>query len=728
MNQDPQASLSGQPNEYLFGAFRLDVVSLQLWRGNEVVALTPKAFDTLMVLIRNRPRLVRKDELISAVWGNSFVSEDSLTQNVTALRRAFGDDPHHPEYITTVPRRGYRFIAPVTERFAPGTEPLPLPAPAPAREALTDEPTPAASRSSAIARLRTGWTQAWIPIVLAAAVGLGYGWLKRQPAPTSLGSLRFTIQAPPGTRLASGGTLSPDNRHIAFIAVDDPAGVTRLWVQDLNEGEGRAIEGTEGSNRPFWSPDSQSIGFFAGGRLKRVAASGGPVQTLASTVGLTVSGGTWGTDDIILFASFRSGINSVPASGGEVGPMTALDPLARDTAHRWPQFLPDGRRFIFSIYSEDPERTGTYISEVGSTEWSRVTPSPGGVYAPPEYILFVNDRVLMAQAFDLGSRRTIGAAVPVASDVFPPTPTSGATISASSGGLLSFGGRSAETQLVWFTRSGQALGTIKTSTTLHNPSLSSDGRYLLAGSGTDVWLTDLQSETTTRVVPGNTPLLSPDAAQIAFTSGRINGISDVYVRPTSGPAQDELLLRTTEHKIVNDWSRDGQYLVYASTNPDTKMDLWAMRTSGSREPTPLLVTPFNEFQAQVSPDGRWLAYASDESGTWEVYVQSFPVPGAKRAVSTGGGSEPQWRPDGGELFYVSSDGTLMAVDVQSGSALQLSRPRVLFRTAIPISGDMNTRRNHYAASSDGQRFLISVASELQRGTTVLVNWTARLPQ
>jgi DNA-binding winged helix-turn-helix (wHTH) protein/Tol biopolymer transport system component len=712
--------------EYRFGPFRLDVASMQLSRGEDAVSLTPKAFDTLLVLIRNRHRLVRKDELMSAVWADSFVSEDSLTQNITALRRALGDDSHQPEYISTVPRRGYRFIAPLVEHGSDPPAGFTAQPAAPAVSAvLAESPSPSAAVQS---RATTTWRRsAWVgagAAAIAAVLLLAAVFSEVSTEPASPTVLRFSVNAPRGTRLASGGTVSPDRRHLAFIAQDDASGVAHLWVQALDEGTARVIEGTEGAGKPFWSPDSQSIGFFAAGSLKRVGATGGPVLTLAPVVGLTVSGGTWGTDDVILFASFRSGVSAVPASGGEVRPATQLDAAAQETAHRWPQFLPGGR-FLFSIYSENPERAGTYVGTLGSNERVRVLADPGGSYAPTGHLLYVKDRVLMAQPFDVAQTRASGAATTLAGDVFPLSPTTGASTSAA-GEILVYGGRAPNFELAWFSRAGERQQTIKAPPNLYNPSISRDLRYLLAGSGTDVWLIDLERDAATRVGAGNSPLISPDGTQIAFTSGRLEGVSDLYVTSTVGRGDDKLFLRTRENKLVNDWSRDGRYLVFASTNPETRTDLWMVPAVGDSKPVPLLTSPYNEFQGQISPDGRWLVYASDESGRWEVYVQSFPELGAKRAISSGGGSEPQWRRDGRELFYVTAEGTLMAVDVTSGSTLQAGRPSPLFRIPIPITGEMNSRRNHYVASPDGQRFLVNAASDAQESMTVLVNWTTRL--
>ena len=634
-----EAATSDPTVEYLFGPFRLDVSLMQLTRGDETVGLTPKAFDTLLVLIRNRHRLVRKDELMSAVWADSFVSEDSLTQNITALRRALGDDSHQPEYISTIPRRGYRFIAPLDERD-PGEQPAaginqpPPPATAPPPAAEPQASPAAAPRVAGSTWWRSPWT--WAAGALSVtALGFAATLVSAPPAAPAPAMLRFSLDAPRGTRLASGGAISPDRRHLAFIAQDDASGASHLWVRALDEGSARVVDGTEGAGKPFWSPDSQAIGFFAAGSLKRVGVSGGPVQTLAPVVGLTVSGGTWGADDVILFASFRSGVNTVPASGGTVTAATRLDAGAQETAHRWPQFLPDGR-FLFSIYSENADRAGTFVGAIGSDARIRVLADPGGTFAPTGHLLYVKDRVLMAQPFSVAQTRTSGAATTLAGDVFPLSPTTGASTSAA-GEILVYGGRAPDFELAWFSRSGERQQTVKAPPNLYNPSISQDLRYLLAGNGTDVWLIDLERDSATRIGAGNSPLISPDGTQIAFTSGRLEGVSDLYVASTVGRGADKLFLRTRENKLVNDWSRDGKYLVFASTNPETRMDLWMVPISGGGAPMALVATPYNEFQAQISPDGRWIA----------LRVRRFGPLGGLRPVVPGAGGQAgdlqRWR-------------------------------------------------------------------------------------
>jgi DNA-binding winged helix-turn-helix (wHTH) protein len=713
----PHLAVPPPTGEYLFGPFRLDVASMQLWRGDDLVTITPKAFDTLLVLIANRDRLLKKDELLAAVWPNSFVSEDSLAQNITVLRRTLGDDPNLPHYIATTPRRGYRFIGPVTERSRKGAASA-QPAP---QEPVPETPPPAPAPPMHDRRIPVWVTRSSLT---AAVVGVLMFTLGRAMAPTTGAdgpTLTLTVDAPAGSRLASGGVLSPDESSVASVTQDTATGTLRLSIRVLGSGATRHLEGTEGASRPFWSPDSQSVGFFANSKVKRVAAAGGTVQTLADYVGLTNSGASWG-NGIILFANFKTGLWAVPETGGAVTRVTELDAAAGEMAHRWPQFLPDQRHFLYSVSADTPERAGVYLGSLDQEPPRKLLDEAAAFLEPSGHLLFIRDHVLLAQPFDARTFALTGTPIPVADDVAGPTNNNNAVVSAS-GNLLVYGGAPSEVRLMWVDRTGAALSRVSAPAALSNPTLTRDGRRALAGNGSSMFLLDLDRDVSTMVGAGSTPFLLASGETIAFTLPAKGGVSDIHLQATTGPPHQQLLLHTDENKFVNDVSRDGQMLVFSSENPQTKMDLHLLPLSGARDARPYLVSRANEFQAQISPDGRWLAYASDESGIWEVYVQAFPAAGGKRAISLGGGSEPQWRADGRELFYLSPDGTLMSVDIQtSGNDVQVSRRRALFRTPIPISGELNMRRNHYVPTADGQRFLMNAADEDDRSIRVLVNW------
>jgi DNA-binding winged helix-turn-helix (wHTH) protein len=716
--------------EYAFGPFRLDTKALQLYRGDEPVALTPKAFDTLLELVRNDGRLVRKESLLQAVWPGAFASEDSLTQNITALRKALGDHATAPDYIETKPRRGYRFVAPVARRVGPSdTSAVPgtrLPT-RPDMEPPVAVP-PAVAPAAPVPGATWGlWAAGALAVVLAVIVFA----VIRPPAAPPQGSLHPAIDAPPGTRLVSG-VLSPGGDAMVLLTEDEATGETQLWTRTLASSDATPLPGTGNASWPFWSPDGNDIGFFAGAALKRVGRDGANLMTLTPTVGLTAGGGTWGDDGTLLFAHFKSGIDTVPATGGEARAVTALDAAAGDVAHRWPQFLPSGRDFLYSVNALDPARSGTWLSSLdpGAGAPVRLLDVEGAVMAAPGVLVYVRDGALMAQRFDLERRRSDGPAVALVDGVAPRNPSNNRAVSAAPNGLLAFTTSGQEpARLVWLDRSGAEVATIAAPDALFNPSMSRDERYLAAGSGADVWLVDVERNASTRVFPGHTPLLSPDGGFIAFTSTHLDGIANVFARDLAS-SEERLLVQSPENKFVSDLSLDGRHLVYASTNPETKMDLWLLRLDEDAGPQPLLTSEASEFQGQISPDGRWIAYASDESGTWNVYVQAFPELGRKQLVSTGGGSEPQWRPDGQELFYLSDDLTLMAVTVgagaDAGDTLALSTPAPLFRIPMPSAGELYTRRNHYAVSLGGDRFAVNVFDDHTRSVAVMTNWTARL--
>jgi DNA-binding winged helix-turn-helix (wHTH) protein/Tol biopolymer transport system component len=715
---------------FTFGPFRLDTAQRQLFRDGTPVALPAKALDTLALLVRERGRLVEKDEILSGVWPDAFVSEDSLTHVISLLRRTLGDDSSNPVYIATIPRRGYRFLAGVSEATA---------APAP----VVNPPSGAATapRSSSAAAHWSSSAAAWLTLlkpvrwaiamvaVLAVVASTWSGTRPEEPAPEPI---RFTQTAPTGSALSSGGVLSPDGRHLAFVAQNTQTGRTFLWIRSLESPTPRMLGSTDGAYRPFWSPDSRTLGFFADGKLKRVGINGVAPQTLAA-VGYRPSGGSWSSRGVIVYADRLSQLFSVPDNGGVPVPVTALDRSLGEYGHHAPWFLPDGDHFLFATSNTNPEKSAVYVGSLSSPERTRVL--DGGamnpVYAAPGYLLYLRDNVLMAQAFDVDALRTTGVAARVPTRDPASQEDSDirvGAVSASTNGRLTFGGELPTNRLTWFARDGRELGPINAPADMHNPVVSPDGRALVADGSPQggVWLIDLERGAPTRLAPdGILGAWSHDGASVGYTSRREAAASSIFTRPANGTDAETLLIRSNEMNISGNWSSDGRYFTYVGSNPSSRLDLWVLDASSKGVPRPFLKSPANEMQPRVSPDGRWLAYASDESGTWEVYVQSFPEAGQKQTLSVGGGAQPEWRRDGRELFYLSRDGTLMVVDVSTGAIFEAGRPQPLF--PLPIAGDVIGYRNQYAVAPDGQRFVVDAAGP-RDPIQIVVNWHGLITQ
>ena len=707
----PAAAAPAQ--SYTFGPVRIDVDARHLLRDEAVIPLTAKVFDTLLVLVRNHHRAVTKDELMQAVWPGSFVSDDSLVQNISAIRRALGDDPSQPRYIATLARRGYRFIAPTTEHT--GTDAPSAVSASPAAEAAHTAPAPpAAAPAPQPSRLLWRVAAAFAAGLALAALAF-QAWSPAGASDASGGSIRFRESPPPGYVLRGGGVLSPDSRYLAFVG-RDPSGAAQLWIRELGAGAARPVSGTEGVVRPFWSPDSQFVGFFAGGQVKRVGVTDGSPRLVAATQRFGPLGGTWSTEDLLLYAD-QGKLYSVSASGGTPEIVLEPDRNAQQGELRWPQFLPDGSRFLFFVSSENPEQAGTYLGTLGSRDTKRLldaSTSPA-IYAPPGYLLYVRERVLLAQRFDLLRGELTGNPMTVAGEV-----AENATLSATAGGLLSISEETAGGRLVWFDRKGGELGTVSMPKMFSNMALSPNNLQLL-GSSNDggnwaMWLVDLDRNVSTQIgVNGAFPAWAPDGVRFAFSSMRA-GEADVFVRSIMGAGEEEGWLKTDEVKSVDDWSSDGRFIVFTNYK---QRDLWLLPTFGDRKPVPIVQTQGFARNGRVSPDGRSLAYTSDETGTTEIYVQSFPVPGAKRRVSTSGGTQPAWRQDGRELFYRATDDKVMAVPIQSSpDGLEPGKPQPLF----PVTNATGP----FAITRDGQRFLVvtrNPASD-QGSITVLTNWEA----
>lgn len=587
-----------------------------------------------------------------------------------------------------------------------------------------------------------GWAVAGL--LLIGLVGLSVMYLRRgSPEPNVM---RFALAPPGKSSFGDAAVLSPDGLHIAFVSVAE-AGETSLWVRPLDSVDARQLAGTEGASYPFWSPDSRMIGFFAGGKLKRIDQTGGPTQTLAEASS-DPRGGAWGPDGTILYSpNTLSPLLKVPASGGQSVPVTTLDASIGETSHRWPSFLPDGRHYIYFGRGPNREKQGLYIGSLDSQERKLlINTDVKGMYAPgpnggPGRLLFVRENSLMAQAFDPNRLELSGEPAVVVQGVlnFPTEvgPTAYACFSVSNDGDLIYRtGGTQTTQMTWFDRSGKQLDAVSPPGIYHEPQISPDGKKVLISreedSSQDIAMVDLTRALVTRLTfdpaPDFSGVWSPDGTRVMYSSQR-DGKFSIYQRLASGAAGDELVLASRGGNMyVDDWSRDGKYLIYEGDNGmETKIDIMVLPLTGERDPFPYIHTQFTETHAKLSPDGRWLAYVSDESGRAEVYVQGFPDPGGKWQISVAGGDQPQWSDDGKELYYMAVDRNLMSVTISSANGFEAGRPVVLFQTRTQISS-LTDDRNNYAPSRDGTKFLVSTLVDDRNAhpLTLVLNWASEL--
>jgi Tol biopolymer transport system component len=454
-------------------------------------------------------------------------------------------------------------------------------------------------------------------------------------------------------------------------------------------------------------------------------------------------GGTWNRDGVIVFSpSTTSGLMRIPATGGV--PAMVTRPAAGQTSHRWPQFLPDGRHVLFLGFLAQPETTGIYLASLDGGEPARVLATDtSALFAPPGYLLLVSQDTLVARRFDPARGVLSGGPLLVAQSVGSDSGLGRVGLSISDAGVLAHrGGAAGRRQLVWFDRSGQTLsrvGAAEVTSLVFFPELARDGArvafHRTVNGNTDVWLIQLKSGIASRftydVAVDAGPVWSPDGARIVFLSSR-NGRFDLFEKMTSGATDERPLLVTGQDKAPQDWSPDGQTLLYTTQDPKTLSDLWALPLTGDREPFPVAQTSFDEVQGQFSPDGRWVAYASNETGRYEIYLRRFPDGGGKQQMTTEGGISPRWRRDGRELFYLTRDDQLMVVPIQPGAdsrTVSAGAPSQLFATRIAIGGNIGgfSSKAQYAVAPNG-RFLLNVNTDdtALSPITIVQNWTAVL--
>ena len=595
-----------------------------------------------------------------------------------------------------------------------------------------DRPAPVAT-TRARQRDRAAWLVAATSLIVAIVTVATLLYFR----PAALESIvtRLEVVTPP-TSDPFSFPLSPEGRQMAFVATAD--GAPRLWVRPFDQVTARPLGGTEGASYPFWSPDGRAIGFFAGGKLKRVDVAGGAPQVLSDVPG--ARGGTWNRDGVIVFAPQQSGLLRIAATGGTPMALTHLAP--GQGTHRWPQFLPDGRRFLFFVGNGQPTRNGVYIGSLDGREPTRLLAGEtAAAYTPPGYLLRVLQGVLVAHRFNAETGAVSDEWVPVAQSVGADDGTSRSAFSVTNAVLAYRRGGLARRQLVWVDRTGKTIGVIgmPDDASLSSPELAPDGRRVAVSRGVqvnNVWLIEVTQGIANRFTFGafndGNAVWSPDGSRIIFTSVR-NGRSDLFEKPANSAAIEQPLLVTAQDKVPLDWSPDGRVLLYASQDPKTNSDIWALPLAGERKPFPVVQTDFDEREGQFSPDGRWVAYVSNETGSDEVYVQPFPGPGSKWQVSTNGGADPRWRRDGQELFYLAPDGKLMAAAIRiaaDGRALSPGGPVALFPTRFATGANVTVgffSQAQYAVARDG-RFLMNLAADDTTAApiTIVLNWTGAL--
>jgi Tol biopolymer transport system component len=615
---------------------------------------------------------------------------------------------------------------------APPHMPTPLP-PIPARGAI----------------LRIPWQ--WIAAIsaLLAMAGVATFTLLRSHSP-AVSSLRLSVVPPPNSSIDSLA-ISPDGTRIVVAATSQ--NISSLFLRPLNSFTYQKLSGTEGAWNPFWSPDGASIGFFTLGTLKVVDAGSGAVRTLCEAA--LGRGGTWSRSGEIVFASGAVGpLYRIPASGGKPVAITSLDSSRGEIGHRWPQFLPDGRHFLYFAAAAEYGKMGIDIGDLDSHSSRRIVAADtNAAYARnssdgSERLLFVRHGALISQAFDSAQFRTVGDPVTVSPEANYVPLSRYAQFSVSDNGLLAYvAGSPFNQELTWFDRFGTTLGRVGEPGDFNGLHLSPDGKRVIFDRSDlemgylGVWSIDLVRGSSSRVTSGSvdfSPVWSPDGSQVVFArSVSAERGMTLSQAPASGGSIHRLR-DITGAAFPSDWSSNGRYVAYTGYVARGRVGIYilAVQQGEAGEPWEYLQAEHDESGAVFSPaqgggDPKWIAYTSDESGRNEVYIQSFPRAGTKLQVSLAGGSDVQWRQDGKELYYLAPDDDLMALDITISPKLEAGLPRPMFRISSPTivpARSLNYFAN-YAPARDGQRFLVSrTIAGPASSISIVTNWVDTTPR
>jgi Tol biopolymer transport system component/DNA-binding winged helix-turn-helix (wHTH) protein len=775
-----------------FATFEVHLRTAELRKNGIKIKLQEKPFQVLALLLEGRGELITREELRQKLWSaNTFVDFDhSLGTAVAKLRQALGDSAQNARFVETVSSRGYRFIAPVESvKETPARpaiiagEPLRGEADTIAavlerqpdwqvsphatfpkirdllRRLVQKEPqhflrdigdapigikdslagSAKAELSAAVNSIRVSRQKAPLAgaafLLLASVIGIAIRNHKSS-APIISGPVsQIAIMLPAdqplaGLEIGSALALSPDGIHLVYSA--HQGGLQQLYLRPLAELEAKPIPGTEGAVQPFFSSDGQWLGFFADGKLKKVSVSGGVARSLSDAG--DPRGAIWGSRGTIIFAPTRdSALQQVSNAGGTSLPLTRFE--EREHSHRWPEVLPGGDAVLFASLYPGGNWNNAQISVQSVRTGERRDLVQGGTnprYAPSGHLVYALGGNLMAAPFDAGKLAVTGASVPVVEGVLQSTFSGAAQYSFSDNGSLVYvpsSVQAAQRRLVWVNRSGDEQPVAAPARAYRGPRISPDGREVavaIEGQETEVWLYDLSRQMLSRLTfQGSTnydPLWTVDGKRVVFHS--TTGIGGLFWQMADGSGGLERL--NEFGGAPYSWSPDRQLLAFNNGAPTQHISVLRM---GDRKVVPFPETTFKEGAAQFSPDGRWLAYVSDESGRYEIYVQHYSGPGGKWQISTEGGTEPLWNPNGRELFYRSGD-RMMAAEIATQPHFSAGKPKMLFSGQFQPSPNPVPNAN-YDVSRDGQRFLLLKAGGLDKAPTqinVVLNWFEELKQ
>src|SRR5262245_31562486 len=681
-----------------FGPFRFDRANRILSREGVELPLPPRVLGVLEHLVARPGSVVSKQALMDAVWKDAYVTETSLTEAVSQLRQALGDDPQQPAYVQTVHRRGYRFVAPVTLDATAGPvvlrradRPPPVTTAASNAAAAVEVGAPGNGSSGAAAnalevaaaRAPTRATPAVWPTrtvtlglgaVLAIAATALVTWTVTRGGPSAAGAVTRTaipiaVGDPDLMRYPPALAFAPDGTRLVYALARGGRG--QIFAHAMDRYESAALPGTEGGSLPFVSPDGQWVGFFAEGKLKKIPLAGGAVATLCDA--MDPEGGSWGDDGTIVFATGKKGgLFRVPSRGGAAEPLTRPDTQAGELAQWWPEVLPGSGAVVFTVFPtgglEDAHLA--IVSLHGNAAGPRriVGGASFGRYAPTGHLVFARKSRLMAVGFDATRGETRGEPFTLFDGVTVDWFTGSAQYAFSRTGALAYLPGTHEVPahaLVAFDAGGKEHALPTPTRPFMNLDGAPDGRRVAVtiheGTGSDLWVADVEKGGLTRLTfeaHNIEPAFTPDGQRVTFASSR-SGVFNLFWIAADGTGAPERLVEAARNQYPDSWSPDGRTLAYTELNPETGADLWVLPLD-TREPRPFVRTRFEEETPAFSPDGRFVAYASNETNRWEVYVRPFPAGGPKTQVSTTGGFGPVWSPDGRALYYRDDDGILVA--------------------------------------------------------------------